>query len=223
MLNHQNISEKTYEILSHQIINQKLKPGERLVEEQLARNLGISRTPLREAINRLAKEGFVTLEPRKGASVKQFQVKDIIEVYDIRMALEGLAVQLAIAKLSKSELEKLKKQFSSKNIKVLLKADTELHSIIIRNCGNEKLKDILNNLHSLIHTFRVVGYGSKKRLAGATTDHISIIDALEKGQGELAEKLVKKHIAKTKLEIIQEFEKQKNIHIVYENSWQGQL
>ncbi len=204
-LDHSNICDKVYDILSEQIINQKLKPGERLPEEQLAADLGVSRTPVRDAISRLVKDGFAETEPRKGAFVKDFQIEDVIEIYHLRVVLEGLAVTLAGANVDGPDLKKLKKRFASKNTKKLLKADTELHSYIIDRCGNSKLIEILNNLHSLVDVFRASGYTSSKRSAKATAGHIEIINALIKGNVAGAEKAMKKHIEKTKSEIVKKF------------------
>ncbi|OHB42486.1 MAG: hypothetical protein A2Y13_07130 [Planctomycetes bacterium GWC2_45_44] len=75
------ISDQIYETLLKQIIDHKLKPGERLLEEQLGRDLGVSRTPLRDAINALAKDGFIRVEPRRGASVRDFQLRDLIVTF----------------------------------------------------------------------------------------------------------------------------------------------
>ena len=105
-VNHSNICDKVYGILSEQIISQKLKPGERLPEEQIARKLGVSRTPVRDAISRLVNDGFAEMEPRKGASVKDYQINDVVEVYDLRVVLEGLAVRLAAENVDEQELKK---------------------------------------------------------------------------------------------------------------------
>ncbi len=205
---HTSISDKAYEALSSLIITQRLKPGERLIEEQLAKEMGISRTPLRDAINRLAKDGLVIIEPRKGASVKAFKIEDVMEIYDIRMALEGLAARLAVERLEGKDLKRLREKFDSQDARVLVKADTELHELIIRSCGNEKLMGILENLNTHIQLFRVAGYGSQVRSEHATADHIKIVEALMQQDGRRAEKLVREHIEKTKREIIDDFQRQ---------------
>ena len=200
-----NICDKVYETLSEQILNYKLKPGERLREEQLAKELGVSRTPVRDAISRLVKEGFARMEPRKGASVNVLEIEDIIEIYDIRIVLESLAVRLAVANVDVRELQRLEKNFSEKSGKALLKADTELHDYILKCSGNKKLIEILSNLHSLVQVFRSAGYAIQERTIKATTDHIDIIKALMKGESTLAETAMQKHIQKTKADIIKIF------------------
>ena len=200
------IGDQIYETLLKQILDHKLKPGERLVEEQLGRDLGVSRTPLRDAINALAKDGFVKIEPRRGASVREFQLKDLIELYDIRMALEGLAAKLAAGNIDHSVLERLGNEFKENDVRLLLKADTNLHKIIIESCGNVKLQETLINLGNLVQAFRTAGYKSTSRSKAATVFHIKIVKALMNGDGEVAEKLMREHIEKTKIEIVQEFQ-----------------
>lgn len=205
MIYHPNISNRICDIILRQIGNQKLKPGARLKEELLTDELGVSRTPLRDAINRMVKEGYLEAEPRKGARVRKFQTKDIVEIYDIRMALEGLAIRLSLPNIDPKKLVVLKSQFSGKDVKVLPKADARLHYLIVQNCGNKRLIDMLNNLDKLIHVFRLAGYGSPTRSEMAVSDHLQIIAALLKKDPDLAEKKVREHIKNTKWQIIADF------------------
>ncbi|MHB9071792.1 MAG: GntR family transcriptional regulator [Sedimentisphaerales bacterium] len=200
------ISDQIYETLLKQIIDHKLKPGERLLEEQLGRDLGVSRTPLRDAINALAKDGFVRVEPRRGASVRDFQLKDLIEIYDIRIALEGLAARLAAGKINYDVLERLADEFKNNDVRKLLKADTTLHQIVIESCNNVKLQEMLTNLGNLVQVFRTAGYQSTTRSKSATVYHIKIVKALMNRNGGEAERLMREHIEKTKNEIINEFQ-----------------
>lgn len=202
MLYHPNISDRICDIIRRQIVSQKLKPGARLKEEQLTDELGVSRTPLRDAINRLVKDGYLEAETRKGARVRKFQTRDIIEIYDIRMALEGLAVRLSLPRLNAGELESLKELFSEKDIKTLHKADIQLHKLIVQSCGNTRLMDILNNLDNLVRIFRLAGYASPSRSETAVADHLQIIDALLKKDPDLAERKMRKHIENTKRQIL---------------------
>jgi DNA-binding GntR family transcriptional regulator len=200
------ISDQIYETLLKQIIDQRLKPGERLLEEQLGRDLGVSRTPLRDAITALARDGFIRVEPRRGASVRDFQLKDLIEVYDIRMALEGLAAKLAAGNINHDVLEHLANEFKNNDVRKLLKADTRLHQIIIERCTNVKLQEMLTNLGNLVQAFRTAGYRSTSRSKSATVYHIKIVKALMDRDGSTAERLMREHIEKTKNEIIHEFQ-----------------
>lgn len=202
MLSYPNISDRICDIIRRQIVSRKLKPGTRLKEELLTDELGVSRTPLREAINRLVKDGYLEAEPRKGARVRKFQKKDIVEIYDIRMALEGLAVRLSLSGLDSGELESLKKLFDKNDIKTLCKADAQLHKLIVQNCGNKRLINILNNLDNLVRIFRLAGYWSPSRSKMAVADHLRIIEALLKKDPDLAEKRMRVHIENTKRQIL---------------------
>lgn len=204
----QNIGDRAYDVLLGMIIGRKLLCGERLIEEQLAMELGISRTPLREAVNRLAKEGLVEIEPRKGARVKRFNIEDVVAVYDIRAALEGLAGRLAAGNVPLDKLKELRKRFGRKDTKVLIKADSDLHALILQCCGNARLMEMAGEVRNLVQVFRVAGYGSARRSVVATEDHVKIIDALIDGKGAHAERLMKKHIEKTKEAIVASFNKE---------------
>ncbi len=204
-LQYPKISDKVYEILFGEIVNRKLKPGHRLVESCLAEELGVSRTPLRDAIARLAKEGFVEINPRKGACIKEFNIEDVIEVYDIRKSLERLAISLAVLKIEDNDLKRLKDLFSKGNKKALARADAELHHLIINSSGNKKLINMLDNLYNFIEVFRVTGYYFKDRAEKAASGHIKILNALIKRDKTLAEKLIEEHIETTKQDILYNF------------------
>lgn len=208
IIDHPNIGSRIYDVLYRQIIGRRLKPGMRLKEELLTRELGVSRTPLRDALARLVKDGYLEMEPRRGARVRKFSVKDVIEIYDIRKALESLALRLAIGHITPQELKRLKNQFSGQDARDLQKADRELHNLIILNCGNKRLIEMLNNLYKFICIFRREGYQSPRRSKNASSQHLQIIGALIKGNAALAEKLMGEHVENTKREIITELESQ---------------
>jgi len=209
-LNCPSVSDVVYEQLFHMIASHQLKPGERLLEEQLSRNLGISRTPIRDAIRKLAKEGFAIMEPRKGAYVREFTLEDIIEVYDLRIALESLAIRLSINNIDQDELEKLRYDFSTFEQKTLIDADNELHYLIINNCRNKRLVEILDNLYCQSKLFRTSGYYSPERTQKASSQHIAIIDALRDRDTDRAIQLMMDHIEKSKNGVINEYQQLKD-------------
>ena len=106
--NYKQLRDVVFESLRKAIVEGSLKPGQRLMEVQLAEQLGVSRTPVREAIRKLELEGFVIMLPRKGAYVADMSVKDIIDVLEVRSALEGLAANLAAERMDEKEVENLK-------------------------------------------------------------------------------------------------------------------
>ena len=141
--------------LREAIIMGELKPGERLMEVQLAQKMGVSRTPVREAIRKLELEGFVIMIPRKGAHVAKLSVKDIMDVLEVRASLDGLATSLAAERIAESELKELRQvqsQFDSyvekDNLQGVIKKDVEFHDVIYKASKTDKLIQISNNLRS---------------------------------------------------------------------------
>lgn len=195
------LREVIFDSLRQAIIMGELKPGERLMEIQFAEKMGVSRTPVREAIRKLELEGLVVMIPRKGAHVAELSVKDIIDVLEIRSSLDGLATRLAAQRINKDELKELKNivnQFSQHmekgNVQGLIKKDIEFHELIFRASRNEKLLQIITNLKDQIHRFRVVylkDYSSPKELV---KEHHDIYRAIENKDEILAEKLASLHI-----------------------------
>ena len=202
MIDQQTISDKAYLAITELVFKRKLKPGDRLIETKLANDLGISRTPLREAITRLSQDGFFVTEPRKGTYVRDFQIEDVIEVYDIRIALEGLAARLSVEHLNANDLKKIKERFLIGDIADLPEIDSSLHSLFIKHSGNKRLVCILGNIYNLTQMLRILGYASTVKSQQATSDHIQIIEALLKKDADLASSLVVEHITKTKESII---------------------
>ena len=147
------LRDVVFNTLRQAILKGELKPGERLMEIQLANKLGVSRTPIREAIRKLELEGLVLMVPRKGAEVAQITEKNLRDVLEVRTALEELAVQLACDKITKEAIEELKKArdyfcdtLKSDDITVIAEADVSFHDVIYRATENERLIHILNKL-----------------------------------------------------------------------------
>lgn len=190
-----------FNTLREAIIAGELKPGERLMEVQLSEKMGVSRTPVREAIRKLELEGLVDMIPRKGAHVAELSVKDIMDVLEVRASMDGLATSLSALRITEEEINELKhvySQFESyvekENLQGSIKKDVEFHDIIYRSSRNDKLIQILNNLREQVHRFRVIylkGFGNSKELI---KEHWEIIEAIESRDFEKAQKVAKKHI-----------------------------
>ena len=141
----------------------EFKPGERLMEIQLANKLGVSRTPIREAIRKLELEGLVIMIPRKGAEVADITEKSLRDVLEVRKALEELAVQLACEKITQEELEELEQAGEnfkkvlkrSKDITEVAEADVRFHDVIYMATDNQKLIHLLNKLREQMYRYRV--------------------------------------------------------------------
>lgn len=148
------LRDVVFNTLRQAILRGELKPGERLMEVQLANKLGVSRTPIREAIRKLELEGLVLMIPRKGAEVADITEKSLMDVLEVRKALEELAVQLCCDKITGKEIEELHRAAddfrrilkTSDDVTEIAEADVRFHDIIYLATGNQKLIQILNNL-----------------------------------------------------------------------------
>ncbi|MHB8066080.1 MAG: GntR family transcriptional regulator [Ruminiclostridium sp.] len=210
------LREVIFNSLREAIIIGELRPGERLMEVQLAEKMGVSRTPVREAIRKLELEGLVDMIPRKGAHVAELSVKDIMDVLEVRASLDGLATALAAERITDDELKELRfinGQFSSyiekENLNGSIKKDAEFHDIIYRASRNDKLQTILNNLREQVQRFRVIylkDYSSPKNLI---KEHNDIFDAVSTRTIESARGFAKTHILNQEATILSSIKTQK--------------
>ena len=203
--NYLSLKDKVYQNIKFQIIIGVLKPGTRLPEEELSKAMNISRAPIREAFNRLEKEGFVTVIPRKGAAVSKVTAQAIEDLFEIRETLESLAVKKSKGKISIEELEEvgngfkkfINKSTNTENCIQYLNLDKKFHDLLSQNCGNKKLIDLLANLQEQIHWLRNI---SLKRItfAGSVGEHLAIIEALQKKDEKLILKALLQHLERAK-------------------------
>ena len=156
------LRDVVFHTLREAILKGELKPGERLMELQLASKLGVSRTPIREAIRMLEQEGLAVTIPRRGAEVARMTEKDMKDVLQIREVLDELAVRLACDNITKEEIKELEKQMlqfenSTKqgDIKKIAEADVAFHDTIYHAAGNAKLVTMLDNMREQIYRYRV--------------------------------------------------------------------
>ena len=203
--NYLSLKDRVYQNIKFQIIRGTLKPGARLPEEELSKAMNISRAPIREAFNRLEKEGFVTIIPRKGTAVSNITAQIIEDIFEIRETLESLAVKKSIGKISIEKLEKVGESFKNfinkfsnvENCIQYLALDKKFHDLLSQNCGNKKLIELLANLQEQIHWLRNI---SLKRItfAGSVKEHLAIIEALKKNGEELIIKVLLQHLERAK-------------------------
>jgi len=190
-----------FEGLREAIITQALKPGERLMESELAAELGVSRTPIREAIHKLELEGFVYVLPRKGAFVAEISLKDIQEIYEIRTILEGLASSLAAVRATSEEIEEMERcllresnLLESEDINATVAEDVNLHNAIYRAARNERLVNTLNILREQIYRMRVASTALPGRKKKSLEMHRKIVEAISERKPDLARELAEKHM-----------------------------
>ncbi len=190
-----------FETLREAIINQTLKPGERLMEIQLAEEMGVSRTPVREAIRKLELEGLVVMVPRKGAYVAGISMKDIHEVYELRSALEALAASLAAVRITDEELEEMERQMvreaketEENNLQGIVSIDTTFHDLLYQAAHNQRLGQFINILQEQVQRFRAATLSRPGRSKYALEEHKKIVEALANKDAKLAAKLATEHI-----------------------------
>ena len=198
------LRDVVFENLRDAIITQVLKPGERLMEIQLADEMGVSRTPVREAIRKLELEGLVVMVPRKGAYVAGVSMKDIHEVYEVRSALEMLAVTLAAERITDEELNALEQQVLRESeeeakkdgsaLDNIIYIDSSFHDIIYQAARNQRLVQFVNILQEQLQRFRAASLARPGRSKTALEEHKQIVEALSERNGELASKLAQEHI-----------------------------
>ena len=208
------LGEVIFDTFREAIIMGELKPGERLMDVHLADKMGVSRTPVREAIRKLELEGLVTMVPRKGAFVSIISSKDIMDVLEVRASLDGLATALSAERIKDCELKELEavhNQFienvEKNNLNGTIKKDVEFHDIIYRSSRNDKLIDLTCKLREQIHRFRVIylkDYGSTTNIV---SEHVSIINAIKGKDPDTASKLAREHIKKQETAIIKALDK----------------
>lgn len=216
--NYKPLREIVFETLREAIINATLKPGERLMEIQMAEEMGVSRTPVREAIRKLELEGFVVMIPRKGAYVAGISMKDIADVFEIRAAMEGLAAGLAAERITEEEMESLERilvkigeNVQNNDLEQLIEADTQFHEILFKASRNERLVQIVSNLREQIQRFRTASLSTPGRMKYALEEHKKIVEAVSERNVELAQALAREHIENAEnsmLEVLDENQEQ---------------
>lgn len=194
-----------------------LSPGERLMEIQIAEEMGVSRTPVREAIRKLELEGFVVMIPRRGTYVANISIKDINEVYEIRTALDILAGGLAAERINDEEIEEMRqllvlteKYIEEKNLNEIIEIDSKFHDVLYTASRNERLVNIINNLREQITSIRGQSMNYPGRLADTLNEHREIVESIATRDIDRAQEAVRVHLEnaeQTLLQAIDEGEK----------------
>ncbi|GAB6085624.1 GntR family transcriptional regulator [Alkaliphilus crotonatoxidans] len=195
------LREIVFENLREAILEGKLEPGQRMMEIQLAEQLGVSRTPVREAIRKLELEGLVVMIPRKGAYVADVSIKDIMEVLEIRVVIEGLAASLAAERMTDEELDELemlfyqfKQCYQKDDIEGMIQKDVEFHDRIFTSARNNKLTQISQGLSEQIYRFRVNYISEYNKAKALVEEHQAILEALHQRDAEKVYECATKHI-----------------------------
>ncbi|EGO64991.1 GntR family transcriptional regulator [Acetonema longum] len=196
-----SLSNKVFKFVKTQIINGGYGPGEILLEGKLADELGVSRTPVREAIRLLEMEGLVETAPKKGTVVLGISSKDVQDIFAIRQLLEGLAARLAAERLTGDELKELQKTYDlmefftqKEDPEELTDLDNRFHHIIYQASGSRILNLTLHNLHYYVQLARLDSLRSPQRPPHVIDEHRAILDALAKRNPDQAEQAMVHHV-----------------------------
>ncbi len=197
-----SLEEQVTATLEEEILTGKLAAGTALTEQSLSKRLGVSRTPIRAALHTLAEEGLISLVPNRGAVVVGVTRDDLVDIYNIRMRLEGLASATAAKRISPEDLASLRESvelaefYIQKNDAEHLKElDTEFHSIIYRASGSRMLCKTLSELHRNITSYRKMSLAVPGRLERSVGEHREILEAIEARDADKADRLTSQHIA----------------------------
>lgn len=201
-LSHQNLDQKIYLTLKSMIIERKLMPGTKIIQDKLAQELGVSRTPLVNALKKLEHEKLITSIPRRGFFVRLFSKQELVQIFELREVLEGLAAKRATQESSEEQLIKLKSFFQDfqnveqiDDVKKYAHEDREFHYFLIETGGKGILADILETYNIVTLSYQTIDQEGLVRSPMETlAEHIAIIDAVTQHKPERAETLIRLHL-----------------------------
>ena len=210
------LSDHVFRRIQAAIVRGEITPGSKISEPELARAYGISRGPLREAIRRLEGQRLLVRVPHAGARVVSLSQAELIELYEIRESLEGMACRLAAERMSQAEIDELRRVLETHQGDEAFKAgrgyyqqegDFDFHYRIIQGSGNRTLSNLLcNELYQLVRMYRIQFSATPNRPHQAFAEHHRILDAIADRDGELAELLMRRHIAGSKRNIARHYQ-----------------
>jgi DNA-binding GntR family transcriptional regulator len=198
------LRDLVYEALLQSFREEKFKPGDQITEKEIAESLGVSRTPVREALYRMLSTGLIKMLPHRGFEVSQWSLREIKDIMAVRVLLEKFAIKLAIQNITSQEIEGLKslvikienllQSKEGKYISELFKLNSLFHDKIVLASKNKILFEIMTFLKDRISGFRFISLSSTVRLEDSFKEHRDILDAIIKKDSNLAERLISEHI-----------------------------
>lgn len=196
-----SLQSKVFDALEDGIISGKYASGEAISELAISRELSVSRTPVREALHRLKEEGLVELIPNKGAVVVGVSTEDLIDIYKIRMRLEGLAASLAAEKMTADERSALTENVElqrfyveKNNAEKVKELDTEFHELIYSGCKSRTILRTLSELHNSTKLYRKISLSASDRIGKSVEEHSAICRAICDGESEKVDELSSEHV-----------------------------
>lgn len=198
-----SLVEDAYRALKEAVRDNTLPPGFQGSEQELAQRLGMSRTPVHEAVIRLQEEGLVRVLPRRGVVVCAISPEDIREIYDVLIALEGTAAELLAGKpkaerlSAAAELESanaaMQTALDADDLALWAKADERFHGLLVERCGNRRLARLLATILDQSHRARMLTLRLRPKPQGSVAEHRGIVEAIREGDGSLASERTKRH------------------------------
>jgi DNA-binding GntR family transcriptional regulator len=197
-----NLRDQTYDIIKNMIILREIEPGKKINEEHIAREIQVSRTPIREALCRLENEGIVRIIPRRGAFVSDLTETNVKEIMLIREVLEGLVTRLAVENMDQKTLDKLRRALEK--VRTIPETDRELihytrsevdfHALLLDASNNQMLKNMMVIINAHLQIIRLRTVVIPERARKTVKEHQRILQAIEDGDADAAEELMRKHV-----------------------------
>ncbi len=196
------LKDLVYLELKHKILTGEIVSQTRLMEIDLSEKMNVSRTPIREAIKRLADDGLVKVEPRRGAYVANISIKDMLDVFEVREDMEGFVAKLAAQRITDEEKEELKaiaKEYETAiektdNKEAIIELDEKFHNFIVKCSGNETLSELVNYVQELSLRFRYLYYDDSSLYESTAEQHNRIMEAINSGRDEEARSEADAHV-----------------------------
>lgn len=215
----ENLSARVYNQIKRLILGNEIMPGQKLHHQELSERLGVSRTPVREALTRLVQEGYVSFLPNRGFTCKEIRIQEAEELYELREALEAFAVESAIAKLTDASLDRLRSKMNSYGRDVQnrftrerLVYDQDVHLTIVQLAGNETLTSTLSHVFErIVLKRRTDGLYDQARGLAAHGEHLQLLAAMERRDVAAAVALVRQHIQAGKKNVMADLEQRQAI------------
>jgi DNA-binding GntR family transcriptional regulator len=220
-LDNRTLWEQVRERLREDVLSGELAPGTVLGEASLARSFGVSRGPIREALGRLASEGLVTITPRRGAVVTELTRDEFVDAYQVREALETLAIRLAVPRLEESELARLRELHEEMiehakrgEVNAFFEANAAFHDLFVSASQNQKLLEVYRLLMDQMGRYLARSLALRGSLEKSVAEHSAILEAVEARDGDRATRLLAEHI-----EVPQRIEGEDGEHAAVTNRW----
>lgn len=208
-LKHLGLRESVVQSIREAIQSGWLRPGERVVEADLAAELGVSRAPIREALRQLEQEGLLENVPRHGTVVVKFSPEDVLEIYSLRSVLEGLACRMAAERITEDDRQRLhgfvvrmREAAVDNDVAGFVDLDLRLHEALCELSCHRRLLNVWRSLNAQLRVFLFWKEQIYKDLMDAVDKHLPILDALDRGDGDAADNLIREHIMKSERQLV---------------------